>query len=145
VREISAADAGTTTNLRLVLVKNPWARRRWLGNYSPTDQRHWTPKLKLLLNFDTDLAQSCDNGIFWIDWSSLLKYFRSIHLNWNPGLFKYRTLMHHHWSLQQGPAVDSFNYGPNPQFTLTVKSGVVVVVVLDFLVSLGYCYLLVHV
>lgn len=65
VREISALEAGTATNLKLVLVKNPWARRRWLGNYSAKDNKNWTTKLKNVLKFDNLLAQECDNGIFW--------------------------------------------------------------------------------
>jgi len=120
VREVSASDAGTPNNLKLILVKNPWARKRWLGNYGASDERHWTPKLKQYLSYDNNIAKNIDNGIFWIDWLSLMKYFRSIHLNWNPQLFKYKTMVHHHWPKSQGPDNDSFNYGPNPQFTLTV-------------------------
>ena len=32
--------------VRLVLVKNPWAHKRWKGAYSVNDHARWTPALK---------------------------------------------------------------------------------------------------
>ncbi len=31
---------------RLLLLKNPWSRVRWKGNFSPTDQRNWTTRVR---------------------------------------------------------------------------------------------------
>jgi hypothetical protein len=58
--------------------------------------------------------------VFWIDWASATHYFRVLHLNWNPSLFLHKVGLHQHWPLSQGPQNDSYNYGHNPQFTLTV-------------------------
>jgi hypothetical protein len=54
-------------------IKNPWARKRWLGPYSFDDKEHWTPQLKAALSYDTDSARHDDNGVFWIDWESVKK------------------------------------------------------------------------
>lgn len=112
--------SGSAGTLRLLLVKNPWAKKRWRGNFSALDERHWTPALQQLLNYDVALARSCDNGVFWIDWASATHYFRVLHLNWNPALFQHKAGLHQHWPLSQGPQNDSYNYGYNPQFTLKI-------------------------
>ena len=46
--------------VRLLLVKNPWAKKRWRGNYSEIDERHWTPQLRQLLGYDPDTAKVID-------------------------------------------------------------------------------------
>lgn len=47
---------------RLFMLKNPWNHLRWKGNFSETDQTHWTPDLQKALNFDPLSAQMVDNG-----------------------------------------------------------------------------------
>jgi len=118
-----AAGAGGGGVVRLLLVKNPWAKKRWRGNYSAEDERHWTPQLRALLGYDPDTAKAYDNGVFWIDYGAVRHYFQSLHLNWNPALFAHRRTVHHHWPKEQGPESDTYNYGDNPQFTLTVDLG----------------------
>lgn len=34
---------------KLVKLKNPWAQLRWKGDYSPGDEKHWTPELRKVL------------------------------------------------------------------------------------------------
>ena len=53
----------------------------------------------------------------------MLKYFGSVYLNWNPGLFSYRTVTHALWPVGLGPKNDSFTCGQNPQLLLTVEAG----------------------
>lgn len=79
---------------RLMQVKNPWSHKRWRGPYSHLDTNVWTDQLKSMLNFDPDIAEKNDDGIFWIDFESVCGHFTSIHLNWNPELFTHRWVLH---------------------------------------------------
>ncbi|XP_033331848.2 calpain-7 [Megalopta genalis] len=109
---------------RLLLLKNPWSHLRWKGNYSELDTVHWTNELKETLNYDPDSASQFDNGIFWIDYDSICRFFDVFHMNWNPGLFHYTYCMHQMWNAGVGPAKDAYNIGDNPQFLLEVQSNV---------------------
>ncbi|XP_066483406.1 calpain-7 isoform X4 [Tiliqua scincoides] len=80
--------------LRFLQLKNPWSHLRWKGRYSENDMKNWTPDLQKYLNFDPRTAQKIDNGIFWIAWEDLCKYYDVIYLSWNPGLFKESTCIH---------------------------------------------------
>ncbi|XP_023289870.1 calpain-7 isoform X2 [Orussus abietinus] len=109
---------------RLLQLKNPWSHLRWRGNYSELDTEHWTPELKQSLNYDPDSASQFDNGIFWIDYESICRFFDVFYLNWNPGLFNYTYCIHQMWKAGMGPAKDAFNIGDNPQFSLEVQPDV---------------------
>lgn len=65
---------------RLFQLKNPWSHLRWKGNYSEYDVTNWTSDLKNALNYDPNLACNVDNGIFWIDFDSLIKFFDVFYL-----------------------------------------------------------------
>jgi len=106
---------------RLVQLKNPWSRVRWKGNYSFLDRKNWTKELCEALQYDLGAAQRSDNGIFWIDYDSLLASFHALYLNWNPKLFKHRLVLHRQWPTADGPRDDSYNVGANPQFCLSVN------------------------
>ncbi|XP_062980483.1 calpain-7 isoform X3 [Elgaria multicarinata webbii] len=80
--------------LRFLQLKNPWSHLRWKGRYSENDVKNWTPDLQKYLNFDPRTAQKIDNGIFWIAWEDLCKYYDVIYLSWNPALFKESTCIH---------------------------------------------------
>lgn len=75
-------------------LKNPWSFRRWKGNYSEYDVVHWTKKLQQLLGYDPKKAAKMDNGVFWIDSSSLLYYFSVLTVNWNPAVFQCTYAIH---------------------------------------------------
>ncbi|XP_035229394.1 calpain-7-like isoform X1 [Stegodyphus dumicola] len=79
---------------RLCLLKNPWSHLRWKGRFSEHDTKNWTPELKEALRYDPRNAQMFDNGVFWIDYDSLLHFFSVIYLNWNPEMFKYTYCLH---------------------------------------------------
>ena len=117
---------------RLVQLKNPWSCLRWKGAYSVSDTARWTAELQKALAYDPAGAAQYDNGVFWIDYASLLKYFQAIYLNWNPGLFAHNTTHHGQWpkkTSRLGPGgevlSDTANLGRNPQyaFTVTVPAG----------------------
>ncbi|ORX43693.1 cysteine proteinase [Hesseltinella vesiculosa] len=105
---------------RFLQVKNPWSHMRWCGPFSHMDRERWTPELKAALNYDPQLAQDHDDGIFWIDYESMCANFTSIHMNWNPELFIHRDVVHAVWPEARGPD-NILNLGYNPQFSLTVE------------------------
>lgn len=108
-------------NVKLLQLKNPWSHLRWRGNYSELDTRHWTPELKAALNFDPNSAAMFDNGVFWIDYESILSFYDVFYLNWNPGLFNYTDCIHQSWKAGVGPIKDAYNIGENPQFSLEIQ------------------------
>ena len=61
---------------RLLQLKNPWAKVRWKGAFSAGDTARWTPELKKALQYDQKGASQTDNGIFYIDYASLTRYFQ---------------------------------------------------------------------
>ncbi len=67
---------------RLFQLKNPWSHLRWKGNYSEYDINNWTNDLKNALNYDPNLACNVDNGIFWIDYESLMRFFDVFYLRY---------------------------------------------------------------
>ncbi|XP_050298407.1 calpain-7-like [Anthonomus grandis grandis] len=114
-------DVKTVNGVRLLKLKNPWSHLRWRGNYSELDTRHWTPELQKTLNYDPHSAAEFDNGVFWIDYDSVLKFFDVFYMNWNPELFKYTYCIHQMWHAGQGPAKDLYTISSNPQFSLNVS------------------------
>ncbi|VDL63574.1 unnamed protein product [Hymenolepis diminuta] len=115
-------DLRQVDNTRLFLLKNPWSRTRWKGNFSSQDKTNWTPEMQKKLNYDLDSAQFVDNGVFWIDYKSLLNFFDVFYINWNPELFPYTTCVHSEWSASEGPKKDVYSFANNPQYTLEVQA-----------------------
>jgi calpain-7 len=65
----------------------------WKGAWSDHDPR-WTPELQRRLSYDVQTQKAVDNGIFWIEWTDLQRYFPNIHLSWNPALFRQKYTLH---------------------------------------------------
>ena len=114
-------DIRDVNGTRLFLLKNPWAHLRWKGNYSEMDLRNWTPAMMKALSYDPKNAQNFDNGVFWIDYDSLCRFFDVFYMNWNPDLFRHTYAMHHLWKAGKGPAKDMFNISANPQYSLEIN------------------------
>ena len=87
-------DVREINGVQLLQLKNPWSHLRWRGNYSELDSVHWTTELKILLDYNPDNAATFDNGVFWIDYQSVRKFFDVIYMNWNPTLFKHSHTIH---------------------------------------------------
>ncbi|KAH3719763.1 calpain-7-like [Dreissena polymorpha] len=107
---------------KLWMLKNPWNHLRWKGRFCETDLGNWTPDLQKALNYDPKNAQTFDNGVFWIDYDSLVHFFDVIYINWNPELFKFTTCIHSSWEAKEGPKKDRYNISDNPQYRLELKS-----------------------
>ena len=105
---------------KLMQLRNPWGRVRWRGAFSPYDASNWTPQMERAVGYNRKEALRRDDGIFWIDSASLVKYFDGMYMNWNMKLFKLHTTMHRHWAKSEGPSNDQFNVGYNPQYVLAV-------------------------
>ena len=112
---------------KLLQLKNPWAKLQWKGAYSSADQRWADARLRKALNYDPDTARQHDNGVFWIDYASLLKYFQGVYLNWNPQLFAHSTSHHGQWPKRVKIAGevrdDTTNLGHSPQYAMSVTVG----------------------
>jgi len=108
---------------KMLLLKNPWSRFRWKGKYSPFDAQHWTSAMCEALKYNRNHAMQQDDGMFWIDLDSLLGYFQSINLNWNPECFQHKCILHKAWPRNSSPKIDSINVGENPQYELEVSVG----------------------
>lgn len=82
----------------------------------------WTTDLQARLHYDRDYAEKVlksqmaftdglqhDDGVFWIDWSSVKQFYDVAYSNWNPDLFKHRYSVHGCWNqvqpMQQANAV----------------------------------------
>lgn len=108
---------------RLCQLKNPWSHLRWKGKYSDTDSESWTPELERILRYNHVKAAQNDNGVFWINWESLRRFYDVIYMNWNPKLFPYKFTYHSKWQAAEGPVKDAYNIGDNPQYRLEVQAG----------------------
>ncbi|CAC5410761.1 CAPN7 [Mytilus coruscus] len=107
---------------KLFMLKNPWNHLRWKGNFSENDAPNWTPEMQKALNYDPKSAQQFDNGVFWIDYDSLCRFYDVIYINWNPELFKYTHGIHSVWPAKDGPKRDAYNISDNPQYRLELRA-----------------------
>jgi len=108
--------------IKLLQLKNPWACKGWTGKYSPRDKMSWRDiDLKEALGYDPIEAAKHDDGVFWISWEDVLLYFQNLQLSWNPKLFSYRVATHSLWPVNQGPKIDTFNVGENPQYIMVLS------------------------
>lgn len=91
----------------------------WKGKYSTSDPDSWKNSvLASEISYNVEVAAKHDDGVFWISWDDVLKYFQNIQLSWNPSLFASRSTIHDYWPVTMGPKIDTFNIGENPQYIL---------------------------
>ncbi|KAF2399861.1 cysteine protease PalB [Trichodelitschia bisporula] len=106
-----------------IQLKNPWCEGTgWKGNSVKKGDDKVDPDSE---EWPLPASAKKDASTFWIDWSSLLQYFESIYLNWNPALFKHRQDIHFLWDLT-GRRSATGSFSKNPQFSLTSKKGGVI-------------------
>lgn len=68
----SVLDVQDIDGVRLIRLRNPWGHFSWKGDWSDSS-KHWTPALKSRL-----MPHGSDDGLFWMAFSDMLKYFDSI-------------------------------------------------------------------
>ncbi|GMR41989.1 hypothetical protein PMAYCL1PPCAC_12184 [Pristionchus mayeri] len=107
---------------RLLMVKNPWTHLRWKGRFSENDKESWTEERKKALDYDPDAAQEKDDGVFWIEYESVIHFFDVFYVNWNPALFPFTFGIHNYWNNTAGPVKDLYTVAANPQYRLEVNN-----------------------
>ena len=119
------------------LVKNPWAEGTiWKGHACPHNATTEVHKVfeRLLVSEDggSDEAQgtSLAPGTFWMGLNDVFQNFEYVYLNWNPGLFSYRTDVHFRWDLSTYSNPEGF-VGSNPQYVVRSAAGGTVWLLLD--------------
>ena len=76
----------TKNGIRLLQLKNPWMKGSWKGRYCSSDWHSWTQELQAEVGYNPKQAIKVDDGVFWICWRDMLKYFSNLFLSWNPAL-----------------------------------------------------------
>ena len=104
---------------RMVLIKNPWGRFTWKGKYSRSSPL-WTEQLKQACEYDASYKQ---DGVFWMDFMSMVKFFEIISLNWNPQLLQYKKQNIGCWKSLNFPQDDEVDATGNPQYMIRFNSG----------------------
>ncbi|KAI9910875.1 hypothetical protein PsorP6_010711 [Peronosclerospora sorghi] len=127
-RDDDSHSPGGNLKIRLLQMKNPWRKMSWKGPYSRFDTARWHGAIGAELRayhrqfYATEETEAGreqdDDGLFWIDFGSVKRYFESLYMNWNPCLFPYKGVYHEHWSAELGPMNDSLTLGFNPQYSL---------------------------
>jgi calpain-7 len=88
----------TRNGTRLLQLKNPWAHQGWKGRYCSRDLTSWSdPAFRAEVGYDPEKAMQQDDGVFWISWQDILRYFQNFHLSWNPALFRNVHVTHGAW------------------------------------------------
>ena len=112
----------TQNGTRLLRLKNPWAHSGWNGKFSKADAISWSdPSFRAEVGYNPAAHSQYDDGVFFIAWDDVCRYFRNIHFSWNTSLFAYRTTLHASWPADVGANDDSFNVRDNPQYVLTLS------------------------
>ncbi len=68
--------AGSSENLRLVKMRNPWGHTEWKGDYCDNSPL-WTPELKRFFGF-VDGGKDSDDGVFFMPFEDYLKEFKNV-------------------------------------------------------------------
>ncbi|KAL6060329.1 calpain 7 [Balamuthia mandrillaris] len=121
---------------RLLKLKNPWSSHRWKGKWSLFDVDSWTPSMQKELEYDLQNDHLYDNGVFWIDFESVAKYFAQVSLAWKPR-YSHQKVVHGRLTANENMSkedahasssdsfiisVDPATYESSPQYLLRLKA-----------------------
>jgi calpain-7 len=117
-------DVYSVSGKRLLKIKNPWARYKWTGAFSRNDTASWTAELKAVTGYDPANEYLFDNGVFFMAWDDVTKFFSSMTLCWNPAVFPHKCRLFDTWFAKSaaGSYADLHSFRRNPQFLLTVQA-----------------------
>ena len=59
-----------------------------------------------------------DKGVFWIDYDSVLTWFDSLDINWNPELLKNRKIFFDVWKASDMTHANTLSLKDNPQYCI---------------------------
>ncbi|KAL9055397.1 MAG: hypothetical protein Q9162_003594 [Coniocarpon cinnabarinum] len=116
---------------RKALIKNPWLNGpTWQGRFGasdaqpaaddsdPLDEAHSQQLISLADgSHKRPFERPTLPGSFWMPFQDVLQHFDSLYLNWNPGLWKYRSDTHFEWDLSSSRSPMN-SLRSNPQYTL---------------------------
>lgn len=103
----------------LLQCKNPWGTKSPIKLIIPLEK---ALKLELYKNeeqFNIEIQQ----GLFWIEWEIIIKYFNSLYLSWNPAIYPYRKKFHSKWEKGDFKSKlwkENYNLEYNPQFLMKI-------------------------
>ena len=97
---------------RMLMIKNPWGKYVWKGKYSKPNSL-WTPNLRKACNYE---ETSKLEGIFWIDYQSVIENFEAITYNWNPELLRFKKQCIGLWEAKEFPEDDESDATNTPQY-----------------------------
>ncbi|KAI1003880.1 Calpain-like protease [Podosphaera aphanis] len=112
-------DIRESASQRLLLIKNPWRNATiWKGTQVfPSMLDTATSEETLSEDVETSSSStSLPHGAFWMKFETVIQYFQSMYLSWNPGLFHHRQDYHFTWTIPQNK--NSKSLIENPQFCL---------------------------
>ncbi|GFE53383.1 calpain family cysteine protease domain-containing protein [Babesia ovis] len=112
------------TQLRMMYLKNPWGIVSWTKRFSPGDTVSWTKEMCTVLDYQPNTSK--DNGLFWIEWNDVLRWFSHIYISWKPNVFRNRITLHQRWHYEPrfsaSLVMDDMHLSVfNPQFNLSIS------------------------
>ncbi|KAH7827320.1 putative CRE-CLP-2 protein [Monocercomonoides exilis] len=88
-------DAKEVDGHRMVKLRNPFMERGWKGKFSLEDSGSWSDAMKQRLHFDPEeVKKRPDNGVFFLCFEDLRRYFTTMTVSWSPLLFPYQRMSH---------------------------------------------------
>ena len=108
----------------MILIKNPWSKGIiWKGNtLAASFYGNSSGKLSDKNSIPETGNEPLTPGTFWMDLEDVIRNFRSMYLNWNPGLFSFRRDVHFTWNVTSS-SFSRGSFAGNPQYRVYSSSG----------------------
>ncbi|BAM41862.1 uncharacterized protein TOT_040000242 [Theileria orientalis strain Shintoku] len=108
------------TDHKLLLLKNPWGKARSKLKLDPR-------VVKMLPHHKNGYDGNSDNGVFWIEWINVLKWFSHVYLSWNTKRFRFTKRICFNWKrnkhfINSLVPEDTYLSVHNPQLHITTRA-----------------------